>query len=294
MTYRILLPLDGTEAVENFVPWLGSLICREDAEVILTHVLPTLVEIESGEARAEINRAEALLAAAKAALASLNCAVTTRVAMGDSAEEILKLAMLLPASVVVTATHGRSGLNRLLEGSVTEQVLRNLECPMFALHRTAPVTQEGEQRLVRRILVPVDGTEESLRVLPWVEEIARTTKARIVLYNDDIGLAEPDEEPAAEIAHQRVHDTFMRLKDAGFDVALDRTKQQDLNKDIMWIIKDMSIDLVAMVTHGRRGIRRVLSGSVTEHVLRKAECPLLVLSLAEEKHSAQPVEEYLG
>jgi nucleotide-binding universal stress UspA family protein/quercetin dioxygenase-like cupin family protein len=59
--------------------------------------------------------------------------VEHRVAEGDAPEEILRLAQALPCDLIVMGTHGRTGLSRLLTGSVAEEVLRKAACPVLAV-----------------------------------------------------------------------------------------------------------------------------------------------------------------
>jgi nucleotide-binding universal stress UspA family protein len=71
--------------------------------------------------------------------------VEHRVAEGDAPEEILRLALALPSDLIVMGTHGRTGLSRLLAGSVAENVLRNAPCPVLAVKtplRTTMLTEE--------------------------------------------------------------------------------------------------------------------------------------------------------
>jgi len=70
--------------------------------------------------------------------------VEHRVAEGDAPEEILRLAQSLPCDLIVMGTHGRTGLSRLLAGSVAEEVLRNALCPVLAVKtplRAAPLAE---------------------------------------------------------------------------------------------------------------------------------------------------------
>ena len=65
----------------------------------------------------------------------------------------------MPPPLLLMSTHGRSGLERIREGSVTEQVLKQSPCPVFILHSTrAEPADRRKEELFRRILVPLDGT----------------------------------------------------------------------------------------------------------------------------------------
>jgi quercetin dioxygenase-like cupin family protein len=65
--------------------------------------------------------------------------VTHHLAEGDPPEEVLRLSQALRCDLIVMGTHGRTGLARLLTGSIAEAVLRNAVCPVLVV-RTAPVT----------------------------------------------------------------------------------------------------------------------------------------------------------
>jgi nucleotide-binding universal stress UspA family protein/quercetin dioxygenase-like cupin family protein len=67
-----------------------------------------------------------------------NVRVEHRVAEGDPADEILRLATALPCELIVMGTHGRTGLNRLLTGSVAEDVLRRAPCPVMTIRNALP------------------------------------------------------------------------------------------------------------------------------------------------------------
>lgn len=69
--------------------------------------------------------------------------VEYRVAEGDTAAEIVRLARVLAADLIVMGTHGRTGLGRLLLGSVAEAVLRRAPCPVLTLREPFPVGPAG-------------------------------------------------------------------------------------------------------------------------------------------------------
>ena len=84
--------------------------------------------------------------------------MTTRDEEGEAAEVIVETAAADKNTLIVMATHGRSGLNRFLLGSIAEKVLRATVNPLLLVKATEPVVTEGEAPLTS-IVVPLDGSD---------------------------------------------------------------------------------------------------------------------------------------
>jgi nucleotide-binding universal stress UspA family protein len=197
--------------------------------------------------------------------------------IGDPVREIIKMAILLPATLILMSTHGRSGIERVRKGSVTEQVLKQSPCPVFILHSSRPEPSDKRtEQLFRRILVPLDGTDASSAILECVERFAKMHDSEVVLFHDEIEHAESDEERAAIKA--KLHDQSVALANTGLRVSLDMTTYRRPIREILDKIDAMNIDLVSMATHGDGGKRRAMDESVTAEVIRHSNCPLLVWS----------------
>ncbi|MDH3899698.1 MAG: universal stress protein, partial [Gammaproteobacteria bacterium] len=268
MDNRILLPLDGTESVEEILLYVTSITPREATTITLLNVIPGKDAGASGDAHAgDIHEA----------LDKAGWSVNRETRMGDPVDEIVKFAILLPATMLLMSTHGRSGLERVRDGSVTEQVLKQCPCPVFILHstRAEPADQRTEE-LFRRILVPLDGTKVSAAILECVERFAKMHDSEVVLFHDEMDSVESEEDRAAIKA--TLQDQSVKLANTGLKVALDMTTYKRPIREILSKIDDMNIDLVSMATHGESGARRALDESVTAEVIRHSNCPLLVWS----------------
>ena len=197
--------------------------------------------------------------------------------MGDPVREIIKMAILLPATLILMSTHGRTGLERIREGSVTEQVLKQSPCPVFILHSTRPepVDQRTED-LFKRILVPLDGSEASAAILTCVEQFAKMHDSEIVIFHDELEHAEYAEEKADIKA--KLQDQSVALANSGLKVSLDMTTYKRPIREILERIDNLNIDLVSMATHGNDGDKIAMDESVTAEVIRHSNCPLLVWS----------------
>jgi nucleotide-binding universal stress UspA family protein len=268
MENRILLPLDGSESVEEILLYVTSITPRQATAITLL----TIRTAAQGQADGAAHAAEIL-----AALDQGGWSVKQETRMGDPVEEIVKFAILWPAGMLLMSTHGRSGLERVREGSVTEQVLKQSPCPVFILHSTrAEPPDRRKEELFRRILVPLDGTDISASILGCVEQFAKYHDSEVILFHDEMDAAEAEAERAA--IKTALQDQSVRLANSGLKVALDMSTYKRPIREILSRIDELNIDLVSMATHGRSGARRALDESVTAEVIRHANCPLLVWS----------------
>jgi nucleotide-binding universal stress UspA family protein len=216
---------------------------------------------------------------------------------GIVADEILREAQAVGAELIVMGTHGRTGLRRLLAGSVAEAVLRRARCPVLALHSPEPV---AAARAIAVILHPTDLSESSEPALRAARWLACDRGARLVLLyvtpppllaegSMNITLDDPQVYGAALDAMRR------RLDGPDLEQSIEtRTGQGDAAREILRTAHEISSDLIVMGTHGRTSVWRLLMGSVAEAVLRRASCPVLVLRSHRAESSAtadQPTEK---
>jgi nucleotide-binding universal stress UspA family protein len=268
MENKILVPLDGTESVREILLYVKSITPRDATQIVLLNVIPQAGDEASGKTHVdEIQNA----------LVHDNWTVRHETRMGNPVDEIVKFAILMPATMLLMSTHGRSGLERVREGSVTEQVLRQSPCPVFILHTTRmePADQRTEE-LFKRILVPLDGTKASSAILECVERFATAHDSEVILFHDEMDHTLPEEDRAAIKA--RLQDQSVALANTGLKVSLDLSTYRRPIMEILSKIDSLNISLVSMATHGESGVRRALDESVTAEVIRHSNCPLLVWS----------------
>jgi nucleotide-binding universal stress UspA family protein len=142
MYKRALIPLDGSAVAESIVPFILEIAGPLDMQVALVRVIvpspPLAVEgavvfDEFEKLRAD---AEAYLAGVAAELRTKGVRVTTTVRQGEPVEQILAAAQDAEADLIAMTTHGRSGLSRLLFGSIAAAVLARAEIPVFMMRQT--------------------------------------------------------------------------------------------------------------------------------------------------------------
>jgi len=215
--------------------------------------------------------------------------VKKQVVIGIPSQKITAIARDNGDDLVVVGTHGRTGLEHVLLGSTAERVIRGAPCPVLAVRGRKPgsaqVPDHSSPIAVRRMLVPIDFSDCSLDALEYAVQVAKHVNAAItilhvmepVAYGLDFTLSHPSE---LEAKRARLGD---RLRDlvqaaAGWGLQADEALRGGLPADsILDYARSRAVDLIVMGTHGRRGISHLVNGSVTEGVLRRADCPVLTV-----------------
>lgn len=134
-------------------------------------------------------------------------------------------------------------------------------------------------RLFKKVLCAVDFDQNSILALRAASELARERKADLVLLHViEIGTS-PEVLPFAkmEAAARSKLDRLARgklPKGARYEIQI---RMGDPTKQILGTCRKMSADLIVMATHGRKGLRRLVLGSVAESILRAASCPVLTV-----------------
>lgn len=206
----------------------------------------------------------------------------TQIESAAPAEQILAYADEEDIDLVVMGTHGRRGLDRMLFGSVTEEVVRKAPCPTLTIRADADV---APQQAVRRILVPTDFSDASDVAVSHAKELALTYGAEIdllhvveePLYPNSYGI-DPVPFPTQEVV-ERVEKQLANLarEEIGYEHVMVEATVGRPSSAILNFIDENGIDLVVIATHGRSGLERALLGSVTERVLRQSPAPVFVV-----------------
>ncbi len=273
MLERVLVALDGSETAQAVMPLARSLKPRE---VILMRAA----------GRAADEEANRYVAAQARFLTGLKTRAIVR--EGSPADAILAAADEIFATMILMGTHGRSGLARFAFGSVAEKVARAGHLPVMMLRTQRPAPKDFS---IRRILVPMDGSDTSLGIIPYAVSLARDCRAQIVVLHvtelsrlvagavsgevfdrPDLDRQLP-RNPSVEEMLQYASERF-----AEADV---RTTLTHLRGNAAAAILDYAhehlCDVIAMATHGRSGLSRWTLGSVAEKVLRHALMPTLTV-----------------
>lgn len=184
--------------------------------------------------------------------------------------------------LVVMGTHGRRGLQRMLIGSVAEEVLRTAPCPVLTVRAGEEVAPAWN---VRNILAPVDFSEASTGAVQHAKELALTYGAQItllhaveeVMYPSAYGMEMADV-PGPEVI-DRVEKSLaeMAKEEIGYEHVVVDSVIGYAPSTILDYTAENDVDLIVISTHGRSGIERLLLGSVTERIIRRASVPVFVV-----------------
>jgi nucleotide-binding universal stress UspA family protein len=140
---RALVPLDGSQVAEAIIPFILDIAGPLDMAVRLLQVMEPYPPVTDGSTTVFVDDpiarerdAEEYLAPIAAELRGRGVDATWEVRHGAAADTILSVAKSFRADVIAMSTHGRSGLGRLLFGSVAEHVLRRADVPVFLMRQT--------------------------------------------------------------------------------------------------------------------------------------------------------------
>jgi nucleotide-binding universal stress UspA family protein len=297
MYSKILIPLDGSKTAEKVLPYARylagkfkipvELLAVIDIAEIATHITAEKARFLDGMIEEGMRTSETYLRGVAATFGG--AAVKCTVDKGRADEAILEKGESDTAMLIAMATHGRSGLNRFLLGSVAEKVLRGAANPLLLVRATEEAKSDGEADF-KTIIVPLDGSELAESVLPMVAGAAKKLGLEVILFRayhipynayagddgyyavnyDDLIAAVRDE--ALEYLDKKVAE----VKKLGVEKVSLIAKEGFAGDEIIALGRKTPAGLIAMCSHGRSGVKRWVLGSVTENVVRHTINPVLV------------------
>jgi nucleotide-binding universal stress UspA family protein len=283
MYQRILVPLDGSELAEVALPYAEELAERLGGEMTLLHVC------DSDE---DPNRHTHEIYVEKMAESMGEKGLKAKPALlfGHVAEQIVDYADAEDIGLIVMATHGRSGIRRWVLGDVAAKVVRATKRPV-ALVRAEAGPPKPHDGILRRILVPLDGSKDSEVVIPRVEPLASQLKSEIVLLHViaptyfvysipgeavQMPFSPDDMDRFSSKALEYLQSVVAALERKGItaraEVAIGSAADE-----IISMADEIDADAVAMSTHGRSGISRWAFGSTADKVLHAGNTPVLLV-----------------
>lgn len=205
-----------------------------------------------------------------------------RVLKGEPNKKIVELAHREKADLIVMGKRGLGLVDRMLIGSTTLKVLRESKIPVLAVKKMDTVNAVD----IRNILVPIDIYEKVDSALSYAMDLAERTKARVsVVYV--FSLYAYDYEMPHSLLQDLIKFSSDELERRVDEIKLQRGIQLEINKEVIHGISpaisivdyasSKNIDLIVINTHGRKGIKKFILGSVTEKVVQNSPCSVLVL-----------------
>ncbi|MFN7914795.1 MAG: universal stress protein [Vicinamibacterales bacterium] len=292
---RILCPVDFSDASQHALDHAVMIAGWYRARITALHVRhpaflvepPILFTDMGGGPAATLEDAESRLHHWLSPVRAAGIACDVMAVDGNTpAARIVEVAERIGADLIVLGTHGRSGFERLLLGSVTERVVRTARCPVVTV---PPPTVSTSKLPFKRVICGVDFSDPSMAAYQVALSLARESDSQLTLLH----VLEFPAEDRADIT-------------LPFDMAAYRAAvQEDSTRRMLALITDdvkawctpvtsvvhgrpyeqilaaaaaTSADLIVLGVHGRNALDLMLFGSTTNQVIRRATCPVLTLA----------------
>jgi nucleotide-binding universal stress UspA family protein len=291
MFRTILVPLDGSPFAEQALPWALCLARRAGAtlDLVRGHVLYALTQPAAAwapfdpvaEAECQQEERAYLDGIARRLTGAAPVAVRKALVDGFETEGIRKRVQEGRADLVVMATHGRGPLGRLFLGSVADVLVRETSVPVLLVRPRGAAPDLLPGPAAANILVPLDGSRLAEQALGPAADLARLLLAPCTLLRvlEPAGIA--TESASLEAARTAAALVYL-------ETVADRLRGQDLvvqtrvavaahpAKAILGEARAQQGTVIALATHGRGGLTRVVLGSIADKVLQTAPGPVLV------------------
>jgi nucleotide-binding universal stress UspA family protein len=291
MFRTILVPLDGSPFAEQALPWALCLARRAGAvlDLVRGHVLYALTQPAAAwapfdpaaEADCQQEERAYLDAVARRLAAAATVPIRKTLVEGLETEGLLKRVQDGRADLVVMATHGRGPLGRFFFGSVADALVRGASVPVLLVRPRGAAPDLLPGPAVANVLVPLDGSRLAEQALGPAAELARLLLAPCTLLRvlGPFGLAAgpaPPEGVRRAAAGAYLETVADRLRGRGVPVRTRVTLAAHPARAILSEGRAQEGTVIALATHGRGGLPRVLLGSVADKVLRATHGPVLV------------------
>ncbi len=313
MFQRILIPLDGSTRAERAIPIAARLARASSGAVILVRVVskssgfwPSVAQrsaLAQQVPAADFAEAERYLADIASASDLEGIPIERVIRLGPTVSTILAVADTARADLIVLCSHGYTSLTRRMMGSAAENLSREATIPVLVLREDGPVPGSEDARPLRA-LVPLDGTARAKGALepaayltaalagsrPGILHLVRVVQP-VTAQSEVVGM-----ERASARARRYLSATAEHIREGFVAPAVSK-----LNLAVTWsVVVDSYVaealssraepasakaepdvfdgcDVIALVTHGREGLRRWVMGNVTAQVLRDSKLPLLIV-----------------
>jgi len=298
MYTTIMVPTDGSGFDREAIRVALRIAERSNAKIRLVRVLATgsffgmAVPAEGTSAVAEVANSERDRALSELYSLAAECRAMSKADIsvdlhsGPINDVLQGYARRNNIDLIVISTHGRSGIQRLSLGSVTDSLIRNTTIPVLVVKAPASYLNPQINHAFRRIVIPLDGSNLAEQILPHLMTLADLEGAEITLLNVLIPQSYSQREIAdptlpwwekdVALAQSYLFGIAGDLRRKGIPVTTDIVISDHVAGAIGDFASRENADLIAIATHGRGGLSRVLHGSVASAVMHTARISMLV------------------
>lgn len=302
MFQRILVPVDGSTFAEHALPYAVEIAARFSSrlELALVHVRyePATADLGLREAIHEWERdhrhreADYLQRLANRLSVDLGRPVEHVMLAGDVVPALEEEIGHRGVDLVVMTTHGRAGFERAWLGSVADSLVRHIDTPVLLIRPLDDA--QPEEPLVepcfRNILVALDGSERAERALLPVIALARAHESSLTLLRvvaprvaatspfipHAVQLTRAEVEDRSRVAREYIDAKVEELRLRGLEATGEIAVDYHAAHALLRLAHERAASLIAIGTHGRGPIRRLVLGSVADKIVRAAAVPVLV------------------
>jgi len=291
--HNIFCATDFSEFAEGVVAYGIAMAKRFEARLYICHVVDLPTVSAYGEAVFDpIEYQQRFMETARREIDRLldgaGLDYQPLITIGNTTDEISRLAKEYIADLVITATHGRSGLRRFFLGSVTERLMRTLPCPLLVIRGSEEVTEKTLQQKFpfKKIMVGCDFSRDSELAREYSLSIAQEFESELHLvhvvepsgYKDLFKLQNGTGEKFKEDLYEMIREKLNALVPREALDWISLHTQLLVGKPYAELIRYADINDIDMTALGIRGhgmVEELLVGSTTDRVIRQSPCPVL-------------------
>jgi nucleotide-binding universal stress UspA family protein len=275
MFKTVLVPLDGSLLAEQALKPAVHLAQQSSGTIYLlrvpvysdraTHVSPDFNQaLPQYDLVPEYDDASEYLREIRDRISAPNISIRTLIVEGDRAHAIVDTARAKNVDLIAMSTHARKGVSRWLMGSVGGKVLRESYAPVLLIRK--PVN-------FANILITLDGSKLAEEVIEAALVLAQSFKSRVTLLQVTDEVKEGDVLPPDESNY--LDDVKSRFASSGLEIEGVQLSGPVADNILSFALEN-DIDLIAMSTRGRSGLRKIVFGSMTEKVMCDCGCAMLI------------------
>jgi nucleotide-binding universal stress UspA family protein len=286
MSAIVMAPLDGSPAAEAALPWAVHLARGLNGSIRLVGVHAPPAVLLDGETLVgsvvpdeSIRRQETdYFANVQTLLKPTGVPVAADLLDGGVVSSLAEYARTLKPAWIVMMSHARGAVARFFLGETASEFVRRSPCPVLLVHPAAGPVDPAAEPDVREVLIPLDGSELAERILAPAADFAKAVRAGVTLLMAPARL--PDIPPAKAEAYLEQKATGLRSQSLAVQC---KTVPKGESADVIVAQAEAHPGtIVALATHGRGGLAKLVWGSVAEDVVRRTHAPVLVFKPSKE------------
>jgi nucleotide-binding universal stress UspA family protein len=276
MYTKVVVPLDCSPLAEVALPYAEEIAGKMGSNIVLLTVLPSE---EPKEVQNHLAYSKKIVQATKLQVKKYledqpdtEVSIFTATRTGNPAEGILNYADKGYPCLIVMATHGRSGISRWAIGSVANKVVRaTSKQPLLLVRAKGSHPDMRAKRILKKAVVPMDGSSAGESVLPYIGEIARNLDMHLTLFR----VVHKSENNFLEV-EDYLRNLCQRMAEQGVTTGYE-VRIGNAAEEIIEYADETATDLIAMTTHGQTVMNPFALGSVAQKILLEGNSPLFLV-----------------